>query len=44
MRVETAEDLKAEFKKALEVEGPCLIEFSIDPTLRPLVAQSASRM
>jgi benzoylformate decarboxylase len=42
-RVESLAELQERFKEALGIDGPVLIEFPIDPHLRPLVAQSAAK-
>lgn len=42
-RADTKEELQVAFEKALRVEGPFLIEFPIDRTLRPLVARTIAR-
>jgi benzoylformate decarboxylase len=42
-RAENAGELQDYFRKALEIDGPVLIEFPVDKQLRPLVAQSAAK-
>lgn len=42
-RAETPEELKKRFAEALEMDGPVLIEFPVDKTLRPLVGYAHSR-
>lgn len=42
-KAQTRDELQDRFREALKIEGPVVIEFPVDRTLRPLVAQTVSR-